>query len=117
MRRCLGHVVPGDDEVPEAVRERTYQKYPNPIYEMGWVLINILDRNRLRGGSVVERYVDLSARSCTIAPDIPAPSWKAENGGQHSCYDLAQCTKPQVDSGMTPNTAIFGNAKSPLFYW
>jgi hypothetical protein len=71
MRRCLGHVVPGDDEVPEAVRERTYQKYPNPIYEMGWVLINILDRNRLRGGCVVERYVDLSARSCTIAPGHP----------------------------------------------
>jgi hypothetical protein len=68
MRRCLGNVVPGDDEVQEAVRERTYQKYPNPIYEMGWVLINILDRNRLRGGSLVERYVDLSARSCTVAP-------------------------------------------------
>jgi hypothetical protein len=24
-----------NDEVPEAIRERTYQKYPNPIYEMG----------------------------------------------------------------------------------
>jgi hypothetical protein len=28
-----------DDEVPEGTRWRTYQKYPNPIYEMGWVLI------------------------------------------------------------------------------
>ena len=24
-----------DDEVPEAIRWRTYQAYPNPIYEMG----------------------------------------------------------------------------------
>jgi hypothetical protein len=26
-----------DDEVREAIRSRTYQKYPNPIYEMGWL--------------------------------------------------------------------------------
>jgi len=35
MRGRLGNVVPLDDEVPEAIRSRTYQRYPNPIYEMG----------------------------------------------------------------------------------
>jgi len=30
-----------NDEVPEALRRRTYQTYPNPIYEMGSSRISI----------------------------------------------------------------------------
>ena len=68
-----------DDEVPEAIRWRTYQTYPNPIYEMGsnlgsWETQRAFVEISGRWKNVVEKQRNYYAR------EFAKPKWPAASG-------------------------------------